>query len=97
MSNSSEERLQQQALKLLFRHVLYEEFFGACFRGLWAISSESWHLEQRTNPDGAFRIFCHANYFKNCNLFILAKSRVDIATKTTNFQIKFPSFFLFFR
>ena len=28
------------------------------------ISLESRHLERRINPDGAFRIFCHANCLK---------------------------------
>ena len=28
------------------------------------ISLELWHLKQRINTDGTFRIFCHANRFK---------------------------------
>ena len=40
--------------------------FRACFRGLWAFRwNRRWHLEQRINTDGAFRIFCHANRFKS--------------------------------
>ena len=64
-----------EAPHLLFRyqrheHMSQKKFFPvnmkiSCpFSRFVGISLESWHLEQRINTDGAFRIFCHANRFK---------------------------------
>ena len=38
--------------------------FSCLFSRFVGNSLKSWHLEQRINTGGAFRIFCHANRFK---------------------------------
>ena len=64
-----------EPLQLLFRYQRHEymsqkKFFpvnmkiSCLFSRFVGISLESWHLEQRINTEGAFRIFCHVNRLK---------------------------------
>ena len=49
--------------------------FSSLFSRSVGISLKSSHLEQRKNPDGAFRIFCHANCLKRYVAVLMSRVR----------------------